>query len=172
MKQELSKRLQFMVAIPVLVALIIIGLPLAGCVYVLWWLYGMTIHVLVWGCWCMRGIHVIVVYSDSPVWHDYIDEKMIPRLPENTIILNWSECRTWQWYPLRVQVFHYFGGKRHFNPLVLVFHPLRRTGTFRFWQAFRDYKHGNSQPLHEMEQRMFKAVAKTGNTLPGKRSRP
>ena len=48
-----------------------------------------------------------------------------------------------------------FGGWREFNPLAVVFRPFRRTRTFRFWQPFRDFKHGHPEALHRMESEFF-----------------
>ncbi len=121
-------------------------------------LHGVALNVLVWVCWCTRGTHFLLVYSDSPVWHDYMEENIIPRLPNSTIILNWSQHRTWRWYSLPVMVVRYFGGTREFNPMVVAFLPFRWAKTFRFWQAFKDYKHDNRRTL---ECDMFAYLAQT-----------
>jgi hypothetical protein len=55
----------------------------------------------------------------------------------------------------------FFGGTREFNPMVVAFRPFRRARTFRFWQAFRDYKHGNKRTLDSVERDMFAYLAQT-----------
>ncbi len=123
--------------------------------------HGAALNVLVWLCWCARGKYVLLVYSDSPIWHDYVEENIIPRLPRGTIILNWSQRRRWRWYWLAVMVARYFGGTRAFNPMVVAFRPFRRAKTFRFWQAFKDYKHGDKRKLDSLERDMFAYLAQT-----------
>ena len=153
----MPKPLQILIAIPVIVILI----PIVLIVVLTWLLHGLALNALIWLCWCTRGRHVLLVYSESPIWHDYIEKNMIPRLPNSTVVLNWSQRRTWRWYSLPVMVFRYFGGTREFNPMVIAFRPLRWTKTFRFWRAFKDYKHGKVAALEE-EHAMFAFLADNG----------
>ncbi len=141
--------------LPLLIPLVLFALT----TYVV---HGTALYALVWLCWCARGKYVLLVYSDSPIWHDYVEENIIPRLPCSTIILNWSQRRTWRWYSLAVMVVRYFGGTREFNPMVLVFRPFRWARTFRFWQAFKDHEHGNERTLDSVERDMFAYLTQTG----------
>ncbi len=125
-------------------------------------LYGVTLQLAIWACWRPRGVNVLLVYSDSPTWHDYIKAQLLPRLPRSTIVLNWSKRRDWPWFSLSVMAFRFFGGDREFNPLVVVFRPLRWAKTFRFWKAFKDYKHGNPRPLNDVQQRLFQDLESAG----------
>ena len=93
-----------------------------------------------------RGRDVLFVYSDSPVWHEYIEQRFLPHLVRRAVVLNWSERNRWN-LSLGQVAFRFFGGRREFNPLAVVFRPLRRTRTFRFWTAFRDLKHGRPEAL-------------------------
>ena len=63
---------------------------------------------------------------------------------------------------LSVLAFRYFGGYREFNPMVVVFRPFRRTSTFRFWQAFRDNKHGKTKTLDETIRGLFEYLTASG----------
>ena len=112
------------------------------------------LHIAIWSWWCIRGRDILFVYSDSPIWHDYIEENVLPHLGERAVVLNWSQRKRWRFSLARVAV-HYFGGWREFNPLAVVFRPFRRTRTFRFWQPFRDFKHGHPEALHRMESEFF-----------------
>ena len=113
-----------------------------------------------WTLWNTRGTHVLFVYSDSPVWKPYIEQNIIPKLPPTAIILNWSERRRWRRWSLATAVVQHFGGVRNFNPLAVVIRPLAWGETFRFWLAFRDYKHGKPQKLAEVQAAFFKALAR------------
>lgn len=146
----------------VVVLLLPLLIPLALFALATYLVHGAALYTIVWLCWSTRGKNVLLVYSDSPIWHDYIEENIIPRLPRSTTILNWSQRRTWRWYSLAVMIVRFFAGTREFNPMVVAFRPFRRARTFRFWQAFKDYKHGNKRTLDSVERDMFAYLAQTG----------
>ena len=135
-------------------------IPLILIALLVYGLYAALLRVAVWTLWNTRGTHVLFVYSDSPAWKPYIEQNIIPRLPPQTIILNWSDRRRWQRWSLATAVFRHFGGARNFNPLAVVIRPLEWGETFRFWLAFRDHKHGKPQKLAEVEAAFFKALAR------------
>ena len=117
-------------------------------------IFTVSLHVAIWTWWCLRGRDVLFVYSDSPIWRGYIDDRIIPLLGERAVVLNWSQRK--QWRPSLARLaFGHFGGSREFNPLAVVFRPFRRTRTFRFWQPFRDFTHGHPEALHAMERDLF-----------------
>jgi hypothetical protein len=125
----------------------------------LWALISVVLSVLVWMLWCTRGKDILFVYSDSPVWHDYLEEHILPRIAARSVVLNWSERRHWlDSYALAALVFRHFGGYREYNPLAIYFRPLRPHRRFRFWKAFRDYKHGKPDSLHRVESDFFQAI--------------
>jgi hypothetical protein len=144
---------------PVLVAIALLAL-----VFYLGW--AVCLHVLVWSWWCIRGRDVLFVYSDSPIWHDYIEEQILPYLGERAVVLNWSGRRRWR-LSLAKMAFYRFGTYRQFNPLAVVFRPLRRSRVFRFWQPFRDFKHGHAQALNKMEKEFFELIGVDRHSLSG-----
>ena len=115
------------------------------------------LHLAIWTWWCLRGRDILFVYSESPIWHDYVEVNILPLLGERGVVLNWSERKRWP-VSLSRLAFHHFGGRRHFNPLAVVFRPFRRTRTFRFWEPFREFKHGRPAALHALEQQFFLAA--------------
>ena len=120
-------------------------------------IFTVCLHLAIWTWWCPRGRDVLFVYSDGPIWREYIDDRIIPRLCTRAVVLNWSQRK--QWRPSLARVaFHHFGGSREFNPLAVVFRPFRRTRTFRFWQPFRDLTHGRPAALHAMEREFFGSI--------------
>jgi len=140
--------LAFLAMLPAFLVLVV--LALVGYV-----VHGLALNAAVWMSWCPRGRYVLLVYSDSPIWHDYIQGRLIPRLPPGTVLLNWSERRKWRWHSLPVRLARFFGGSREFNPLVVVFRPFRWGRAFRFWQAFKDRKRGDGRTLAKVESDLF-----------------
>ena len=120
-------------------------------------IFTLCLHGAIWISWCRRGRDVLFVYSDSPIWRDYIDDRIIPLLGERAVVLNWSQRKQWR-RTLARAAFRHFGGSRQFNPLAVVFRPFRRTRTFRFWKPFRDFKHGDPAALRAMEREFFGAI--------------
>ena len=144
---------------PLAVVAAIVLAPLVAAVLTTYFVYSVLLHILVWTLWCTSGTRVLLVYSDSPNWHDYIEQNIVPRMPSKTIILNWSQRRSWNTYSLPTLIFRHFGGHREFNPLVLVFRPGRRTRAFRFWKAFVDLKRGNQDSLAGLEAELHECIA-------------
>jgi hypothetical protein len=145
---------------PVLVVIILLSpaiLLLVVGILALFVLTSICLHILIWTFWCVRGRDVLFVYSDSPIWHDYIQERLLPPIRHRAVVLNWSQRKRWR-ISLARAAFHHFGGYREFNPLAVVFRPFRRTRKFRFWQPFRDFKHGRPQALQEMEKDLFELI--------------
>jgi len=115
------------------------------------------LHILIWTFWCARGRNILFVYSESPILHDYIEQRLLPPIRDRAIVLNWSQRKRWR-FSLTRMAFHHFGGYREFNPLAVVFRPFRLTRKFRFWQPFRGFKHGKAAPLQQMEKDFFSMI--------------
>ena len=94
-KQKLTKW-QIAVLIPVILYAVLylaVLLPLLA-------LYNFCLRLAVWSWWCLRGRNILFVYSDSLVWHDYIEQRILPHLGERAIVLNWSERKRWRFITL------------------------------------------------------------------------
>jgi len=149
-RTRIRDQILLVVLVPILIPLVLIllfAIPVVGCL----------VRIAIWSAWSSRGICLLYVHSNSPVWQDHIKTKIIPRLPDRSIILNWSERKKWR-PSLAGWVFRHFGGYRDFNPLAVVFRPFRRTKVFRFHEAFGDMKHGRPEKLLKMEQEFFAAL--------------
>lgn len=77
-------------------------------------------------------------------------EQVLPLVEKRAVILNWSDRNRWPRWSLAVHLFRTFGGRREFNPLVLIFRPLKQVHSFRFFRAFKESKHGNAVPLEQI----------------------
>jgi len=141
----------------VLITFLVIILPpiliIAVFVYLLW---GMILQIAIWLTW--RKQFVLFVYSDSPTWKDYIEREILPNIQNRAVILNWSERRKWK-NSLAVLAFQYFGGYRNFNPIGIVFRPFRSVKIYRFFEAFKDFKHGDPTKVEEIRKELFDDMA-------------
>ena len=139
----------------VIALVVVVFSPLLLPLVVAYGIYAILLHLLLWLLWSPAGTRVLFVYSNSPVWQSYIEEHILPKLPQGSVVLNWSERQRWRWWSLSAAVFRFFGGRREFNPLAVVVRPFRWGQTFRFWKAFRDAKHGNRKSLDRIESEFF-----------------
>lgn len=101
---------------------------------------------------------MLLVYSDSPIWHEYMTTQVLPLVQKRAIVLNWSERKRWPRWSLGVAVFYHFGGAGNFNPLVVFFQPLRLARIFRFWSAFNDWKRGHKDPVERLTQEIVASL--------------
>lgn len=138
-----------------LILLLPVILPLAAAALLLFFLHRVALHLLVWILWLPRGKSVLVVYSDSPTWREYMTDEVMPLVEQRAIVLNWSERKNWPRWSLATHAFRAFGGDREFNPLVVVFRPLCRARVFRFWPAFKDLKRGHPENVERLRQQLL-----------------
>ena len=154
-KQSFSQRLKNAVLVVLFLPFV---LPLALLAIVLHILYKITLYLLVWVIWLPRGKDILFVYSDSPIWRDYMATEILPLVQDRAVVLNWSERKKWHRWRLGVAVFHHFAGGREFNPLVMLFRPVRLARVFRFWSAFKDWKRGYREPVDRLRQDLLNAL--------------
>jgi hypothetical protein len=121
-------------------------------------LYRTLLYLLVWALWLPKGKDVLLVYSDSPIWHEYMTTQVLPLVEERAVVLNWSERKQWSHWSLAAALFHHFGGAGDFNPLVVLFKPLRRPNIYRFWSAFKDWKRGYKEPVERLPQELVASL--------------
>ena len=106
-----------------------------------------------------QGKRGVLVYSESPNWQTYVESNWLPKLGEHVVVLNWSRNRQWSKRDPAVRLFHWFVGTSHqYNPAVLLLRGMRRPFVFRFYQAFRDAKHGKTASLRSLEEQMFAEI--------------
>jgi hypothetical protein len=131
----------------------LIGLsPILIVVLSLYFLWGAILYLAIWLTW--RKQFAVFVYSDSPTWKDYIEREILPYIQDDAVILNWSERRNWK-NSLAILAFRYFGGQRNFNPIAIIFRPFRLVKTYRFFEAFQEFKHGDAKKVEEIKKELF-----------------
>jgi hypothetical protein len=139
---------------PVLVPFVVLALA----VYFFW---ALLLRLLVLVLWFPRGHRVLVIYSNSPHWKAYFEERIVPRLGASCVVLNWSHRRRWR-HTLARCLFRFYGGPKAYNPLVVVMPAFGRAAVFRFWPAFRDLKRGCPELLRRLETELFSTASGRG----------
>ena len=150
-RRRLVNAAAVVVLLPLLLPLVLLTVTLAL-------LHRATLWLLVQLVWLPRGKNVLLVYSDSPIWRDYMMNEIVPLVHERAVLMNWSERRRWRWWSLPANLFRSYGRGRDYNPMVLLFRPMGRTKVFRFRSAFQDQKRGYPEPLGRIRQDLFVAL--------------
>jgi len=91
-KQSFSQRLKNAVLVVPVVLFLPFILPLVLLAIIFHILYRTTLYLLVWVIWLPRGKDILFVYSDSPIWHEYMATQILPLVQDRAVVLNWSEC--------------------------------------------------------------------------------
>ena len=133
----------------------------------------------------------ILVYSNGPHWQRYIEDNWLPRFGHRFVVLNWSERSTWQRdHALESKIFRRFAGAREFNPIAIILNDVGAHATWhawiravrsrdivgmfaprvaeahviRFWQPFKDFKHGKDRALRAAEAELLGALGKRSSS--------
>jgi len=153
-----DNRAQKIVKAALLVLLTPIILPLAVVGIVLYVLNKLTVYLLIWVLWLPRGKDVLLVYSDSPIWQEYMTTQILPLVRERAIVLNWSHRNKWPRWSFAAHAFRSIGGRKNFNPMVALFRPLRGATVFRFFAAFKGWKHGQTESVEQQRHALMRAL--------------
>jgi hypothetical protein len=145
---SLPQRIGLVLFLPILLPLVVV----AGSAFLL---HRLAVLLLVWTLWAANGKDVLFVYSDSPIWHDYMVQEILPLMHDRAIVLNWSARKRWKKWSLAVRAFRSYSGYRSFNPMVVVFRPFRPAKVFRFWNAFKDWKHGRTSAVEGLRSQIL-----------------
>lgn len=102
------------------------------------------------------GKDVLIVYTESPHWKEYIDTRWLPQWGDRAIVLDrskpWSEAQP------EARLWRAIAGSAEHTPVVIVVPPAGRVQIVRFWLAFRDFKHGKDRKLREAEARLARLL--------------
>ena len=103
------------VVLTIVIALIII-IPI-----VLWMLYGVFLRFQWERSFAINGKRVLIVYSRSPNWQEYIESRWIKPYTSQIVVLDWSNRSEWtKPFPLQVKVFRYWGRSKEYNPMAIL----------------------------------------------------
>jgi hypothetical protein len=156
--RQKDSQAQKIVKAALLVLLTPIILPLAVVGIVLHVLNKITVYLFVWVLWLPRGKDILLVYSDSQIWQEYMTTQILPLVRERAIVLNWSHRSKWPRWSFPVYVFRSIGGRQNFNPMVALFRPFRGATVFRFFAAFKDWKRGQAESVEQQRRDLMRAL--------------
>jgi hypothetical protein len=140
-----------------IVLLMVVFLPILFLIAIVYGVWSVILSVAIWIVWGLRGRHILFIYSDSPIWSAYIQQEVLPHILQTAVLLNWSGRKQWK-ISLAVLAFKLYGGSRDFNPMAIVFRPFRFHKIFRFYRAFKDFKHGKIEPLEKIRLNFLQLV--------------
>jgi hypothetical protein len=140
------------------VPLLVLLFPILVLYAASYWMYRVTLYLLIWLWWSRNGKDVLLVYSNSPIWHGYMTTQILPLVQERAIVLNWSERRSWRERSLAVRAFNMFKGARDFNPMIILFRPFRAAKSFRFFPSFKAWKHGDPKEVEQLRSELMQAL--------------
>ena len=132
--------------------LLLVLSPIVVVIVLSYLAWGAILYLAIW--LTRKKPFIIFVYSDSPIWKDYIEKEILPQIQDRAVILNWSERRMWK-SSLAVLAFRYFSGYRNFNPMAMVFRPFHIVETYRFFEAFKGFKRGDRKKVEEIKSELF-----------------
>lgn len=131
-------------------------LPFIFLYMILKFLYSLWLRLSFYCKWIKKGKNIIFVYSDSPNWKIYVEENILPKLESSCITLNWSERSKWKDDNLlESRIFYHWGGYNDYNPMAIIFISFFKVKTVRFYEAFKEYKHGKDVLLNQRLQELF-----------------
>jgi hypothetical protein len=109
------------------------------------------------------GKDLLLVYSNSPHWQQYVESEWLPRWGTRAVVVNWSERSRWSGKEPEIVLFRSIAGSREYNPIAIVVPPTGPVRVVRFWRAFRDWKHGREGPLRQAESELESALHRTAS---------
>ena len=106
---------------------------------------------------------LLLAYSDSPRWKDYIEREWIPRWGDRAVVVDCSRPGV-STATAAHELFRSVGGPRRHNPLAIVVPSAGPITAIRFRRAFQELETGNDAALRSAETRLSRAL---GETEPG-----
>ena len=98
------------------------------------------------------GKDLLIVYSDSPHWGEYIEREWLRRWGHRAVVFNRS--RPWSESQPEAQLWRAVAGTVEHTPVAIVVPRRGLPRVVRFFLAFRDFKHGKDRKLREAEARL------------------
>jgi hypothetical protein len=105
------------------------------------------------------GRDLLIVYSASPHWQEYIESRWLSTWRDRAVALNRSGP-DWQRQP-ETLLWRRLAGRKEHTPVAIVVPPRGQPRIFRFYAAFRDFKHGKPGALEGRERELEQALSRS-----------
>ena len=102
------------------------------------------------------GKDLLIVLTESPHWHPYIETQWLPRWGTRAVVFNRS--RPWDPRQPEAKLWNAVKGIEEHTPLAVVVPPDGKVRVVRFFHAFRDFKHGKERRLRAAERELRTAL--------------
>jgi hypothetical protein len=98
----------------------------------------------------------LLVYTESPHWQPYIEQRWISRWGERMVLFNRS--RPWSNEQVEARLWQSIRWDREHTPLAIIIPPRGSPHAVELYSAFREFKHGKPQRLQAAEDRIQRAL--------------
>jgi len=141
----------------IIIPLVVIILPVILYVLIFRFIAQLYIRLRIKHKW-PKGKYILFTYSESENWSQYIEDNILPKIDEYSIIINRSKNQHWK---------SKFKLERHaieswaninINPIAIIFEPNKKVKVIEFYKAFRDLKHGKLETINSKSQELFECV--------------
>ena len=151
-----KEKLVSILLVPILIILVVLLSPIIVVWYLRYLAKGLILKHSFRKKLKKENKNILFAYSDSHHWQQYIEENILPVIESSAIVINRSRDSEWKNNnPIEYQVIDRWGGGKEYNPIAIIFPQKGKIKNIRFYQAFKDLKHGNSAPLKEKENELF-----------------
>lgn len=151
-----------------LLAGFLLGLTVLRSLFPFVYRFGLKLRF--WLRYGSKGKFILFVYSDSSNWRDYVETRILPRIEDCSVILNWSKRREWEsQMRFETNVFSQWAGSNEFSPTAILFSSIGKVKVIRLWPTSQPAKHGRDRVSKESEQALLSAVNRAAR-LPGDRT--
>ncbi len=106
-----------------------------------------------------KGKPILFVYSDSSNWKEYVEKKVLPRIGDHSVVLNWSRRREWaSEMAFEAKVFDQWAGNKEFSPTALIFSSIGKVKVVRLGQTIEPSGRRREKAARESEQAFLSAI--------------
>jgi len=162
MASRIIKGAGLVVAAPLILAVVVILLPFVFLLFVgrffghLWYVGRLR------ASW-PSGKFVLIAYTESELWAPYIENTLLPQIAEHCVVVNRSRENWKRQFRAEHGALSFWGGWRSYNPIAVVLRPWGRIRVFRFYESFKEMKHGHSASLEVTASELVRCVRETAH---------
>jgi hypothetical protein len=109
------------------------------------------------------GKFVLIAYTESELWAPYIENVLLPQIADHCVVVNRSRENWKRQFRAERGALSFWGGWRSHTPIAVVLRPWGRIRVFRFYDSFKQMKHGQTTSLEAMSSDLIRCIGETAN---------